>query len=577
MQSLSLFAQEPEEKIVVPSPEIIVPDFVGNFQLRDYQQEDADAVEAAWNNGKKAVVVRHATGLGKSVLLSELAGRMMRHGRVLVVVDVGSLARDLYKTILKHTGRTPGSLTGTFKSHHHNAQVVVATIQTLYAGKNSNEWYRYINPMEFSCLLIDETEGALADKYTEVINHFRNGNPNIKIAGASATPFRTDKKAMAELFDHAEQEPGPLNRDILWAVMNGWLVKPRQGFVHCALDFATLKVRKGKDGEKDYTDDQLEKLMLDQDEQQWRQMAKGIHEAAKGNQAIIMCPNSVKVAQQVAFHLCGEAQNDGIAHPVYGAQGDKADDLMAAFKRGEFQYIVSVKKLEKGFDYDKVRYAFMLRKTRSRRMYEQFVGRTVRPLVEIRDALNAEPSPEIRRKIIEDSAKPWSIVFDLVGVHPDAKDLGVIDILGTKLSEEVREHAKGNMLKSLGDPDKKKDEYDVGQEARNAFQEIKSEKELERERKMRSAIQVGGHVSIEYGDELGRAYPTSRPAKRVKGRGDSTPKQVKLLIAMGVQPETALSYNKRQAGKVIHEYKEKGTNPVWRRLNDWERMGNRVE
>lgn len=545
------------------------------FVLRDYQVEDVDAVMAAWEAGKRGVVVRQATGLGKAVCIAELAARMSARGRVMVVVDVGSLAKDLYRTILKHTGLAPGSLTGDFKSHQHNAPIVVATIQTLYAGGDGDEWHRDFDPLAFSCIICDEGEASIADKYSGVIRYFLEGNPDLKACALSATPFRTDGKGMANLYDHAEDEPGPLNRDILWSVMEGWLVKPRQGFVHCALDFSTLKLRKNADGEKDFTDDDIAALMMDQDEQQWRQMAEGIHKAADGKQAIVMCPNSVEVAKVVAYHLCGAADDSGAAHPVYGAQGEKADEVMDSFKRGEFQYLVSVKKLEKGFDYDAVRYMFLLRKTKSRRLYEQFLGRGTRPLMGIRAALNAEPDPEKRRAIIANSAKPWCCLFDLVGVHPDAKDLGVIDILGTKVSAAVRERAKRNMLAAPGPGSGAADAIDVGQEARKAQGELRREAEDKAERQKRRLVQVGATVEVEIGElgELGRAFagPMMKP-----GKVPATEKMVNLCIALGIPPARAVKFDKFQAGGVIGSHRKRGIEPDYRRVRQWERTGKRI-
>lgn len=563
MQAL-LWEQEAPDIIDVMTPAAQAPSRLMGFTLRDYQVEDVDAVMAAWESGATGVVVRQSTGLGKSVTIAEIAARMSTKGRVMVIVDVGSLAKDLYKTILKHTGEAPGSLTGEFKGHHLESQVVVATVQTLYAGDGGDEWFTEYDPKDFSAVIVDECEVSIADRYSQVINYFTGGNPDLKLVGLTATPFRTDKRGMINLYDYAEDEPGPLNRDILWAVMNGWLVKPRQGFVHCSLDFSTLKLRKSESGEKDYSDDDIAALMMDQDEQQWRQMAEGIHKAASGQQSIVMCPNSVEVAKVVSYHLCGAADSDKAALAVYGAQGHKkADEIMARFKRGEFQYLVSVKKLEKGFDYDEVRYMFLLRKTKSRRLYEQFLGRGTRPLVGIREALNNERDAAKRRQIIQESAKPWCVLFDLVGVHPSAKDLGVIDILGTKVHEEIRERAKKIMLDKDG-------EIDVGEEARKAASEIKSEREEEAQRQKRRLVQVKAEVHIEIGDELGRAY-SGKPAPSY--RSTASIKQINYLIALGVAPSQACRYGRGQAGAVITSLKKSNAQVNWLRLRQWERAG----
>lgn len=543
--------------------------------LRDYQTEDADAIVASWNDGKRGVMCRHATGLGKSVMIAELC-RRRTEGRVLVLVDVGSLAHDLHRTIIRHTGEVPGILTGGLKTHWPTSRIVVATVQSMYAGGDDPR-YKKMDASEFSTVLIDEAESSIADRFSETVKHFTEGNPAIKVAGLTATPFRTDGKGMIEMFDHASNEAGPLNRDVLWSVTNGWLVKPRQGFVHCELDFSTLKLRRQEDGDKDYSDDDIASLMSQQDEQQWRKMAESIHAAAQGKPSIVMCPNSVEIAKIVAYHLCGAAGSKDAAQPVYGAQGDEADDLMKAYKKGDFPYIVAVKKLEKGFDHDEVRCLFMLRKTKSRRMYEQFLGRGARPLVGIRPALNDEPDAEKRKAIIAASAKPYFVLFDLVGVHPSAKDLGVIDILGAKiLNEREREKVKKNQLEDgfCDEGELFKEPNDIGDDARKAREDVKAEIAAERraneeeERKRRAALEIKATTLVQITDDWGIHAVRQRMQLNPKAISE---KQMRLLVALGVDPKKAARFGKRQAGAVIQSCKERNVPVNWGRVNRWER------
>src|SRR5690606_31482902 len=126
-------------------------------------------------------------------------------------------------------------------------------------------------------------------------------------------------------------------------------------------------------------------------------------------------------------------------------------------------------------DADEVRYVFMLRKTRSRRLYEQALGRGTRPLVGIRDAISKAPDAESRRRIIAASGKPYMVMVDLVGVHDEAKDLGVIDILGGHLPTNLRERTKRKMTQ-----EKSPEAIDVGEVARQARDEMKQENEQKR-------------------------------------------------------------------------------------------------
>src|SRR4051812_214643 len=87
------------------------------FALRDFQRVDADEICAQWAIGNRHVLCVQATGLGKSLVAAELAGRKPLGSKALIVVDSTDLTKDLYRTVDRHLGRKPGILTGDFKEN----------------------------------------------------------------------------------------------------------------------------------------------------------------------------------------------------------------------------------------------------------------------------------------------------------------------------------------------------------------------------------------------------------------------------------------------------------------------------
>lgn len=478
------------------------------FTLRDYQREDADAVCSAWDAGKLHVLCVHATGLGKSVLASELARRKPHGKRALVVVDSSDLATDLFKTCHKHHGVKPGLITGDFKDNL-GAEVLVATKQCLCAGDR----YKLLPDVER--LIIDECESALANEYVAMVSHLLDRNQGVKVCGLTATPLPAGNRAISDLFAHAASEPGPLYRDLQWAYLNGWLVKPMQGILRCSMDFASLKVRKQESGEKDYSDKDIAKLMLQQDEREWLELAGGIYQISKGYTAIVVCPNSTEVADKLAGYIEGAARDDGsrgTAYAIHRKLGRRGSaDLMRRFKAGEFPVAVSVRMFEKGFDYDAVNMVVMVRRTKSLRLYTQVAGRGTRPLVGLRARLNAEPDPKERMRIIAEEPdehgrlKPSCVIVDCVGINDQAKDiLGVIDILGRGVSQDIKDRVRQYMIdrasKEPKEPNGKPPEeeetgIDVGDEARKAKRELRDE--WEREQRARVSAPVDVHFELE--------------------------------------------------------------------------------
>lgn len=561
-----------------PIPER-VPVMAQGFTLRDYQAADADEICTQWDSGNLRVLLVHSTGLGKSVMAAELVGRKPVGKRAMVVVDSTDLAMDLHRTIKKHTGLQPAMLTGQYKENL-SGEILVATKQCLCAGDK----YRSIDWTQFDRLVVDECEAALANEYLLMIAYVIEQNPNIKVAGMTATPLPAGDRAITDLFSHAATEPGPLYRDLQWSYLNGWLVKPMQGVLRCSLDFASLKIRKQESGEKDYSDKDIAKLMLDQDERQWLELAGGIYQIAQGHTAIVVCPNSTEVADKLAGYIEGfgrDSGKHGVAYAIHRSLGHRQSwDIMRRFKAGEFPIAVSVRMFEKGFDYDKVNMVIMVRRTKSLRLYTQIAGRGTRPLIGIRGQLSEESDPKERMRIIAESAKPHCVIVDCVGIDDDAKDiLGVIDILGRGVRDDIKERVRRMMLdrarkQEAGQPlgDGEEPGADVGDDARQAIVEEKEDFERERRAALSAKVDVSFRLDNARASREMRAVPLSKPK-----RGSSSAAQVKFLIALGCSPSVALDSSKRQAGAIISKYKSNGAEPDWRKLNRWERINGKIE
>lgn len=563
---------------------VTIPPIQRGYTMRDYQSADADEISRNWDAGNLHVLCVHATGLGKSVMAAELVKRRPEGTKALVVVDSTDLAMDLHKTIKQHTGEQPGMLTGEYKENL-SSKIIVATKQCLCAGDR----FRDIDFSNFDRLIIDECEAALANEYLLLIAHIIEEKPTIKICGMTATPLPAGNRAISDLFPHSANEPGPLYRDLQWAYLNGWLVKPMQGVLRCSLDFASLKIRKQASGESDYSDKDIAKLMMQQDERQWLELAGGIYQIAKGHTAIVVCPNSTDVADKLAGYIEGygrDAGQRGVAYSVHRSLGHRQSwDIMRRFKNGEFPIAVSVRMFEKGFDYDRVNMVIMVRRTKSLRLYTQVAGRGTRPLVGIRGQLSAEPDAKERMKIIAESEKPHCVIVDCVGIDDDAKNiLGVIDILGRGVRDDIKERVRRMMLDRarkqqaglpLGDGEEDnagQPGMDVGDDARQAIVDERDDKERER----RAALSA--KVDVSYSLDNARASRAQRVGTIDKPyRGNASAKQVKLAIALGCSPSVALACSKRQAGAIISKYSANNAKPDWRNVNSWEKHNGKIE
>jgi superfamily II DNA or RNA helicase len=519
---------------------------------RDYQAQDLAQV-LDLHKQHQSLIGWAATGLGKAVLLGMLAEHYAKSGRVMVLVDVAKLVYQLADTIERVTGEHPaiemaeqraeGSMLGA------SDRIVVSTVQSQYSGEEGRERYRRFNPDEFSAILLDECELFLAPKARSVVEWYRN-NPAVRIFGCTATPFRTDGVAMANLFNAVAFE-----RNILWGIDNGWLVRARQAFVHVSVDFSTLKVDKNSAGEADYSDADIAERIGN--EQTLIELAKGILHVAGDRKSIVVCP-TVATAQAVAHYL--EMEKAGAARCIYGELGDtEKSEIFDSHKAGEFQFLTSVMMLSKGYDDASIRAVFNCRKTRSKRLYTQVLGRGVRPWAGIVDGCNC---PEERKLRIAGSPKPDALMVNMVGIGDDVRDMTVLDVLGTP-DDAINLRAKQIMADD--------EEIDPAEAIEQAAHEVELEREVEairvdeaqrsldeadEARMLRRSVRVDAEIGVEWSDDL--RVGNSAGAMDLSALPDrASSKQVNYLVYLGVHRETAKGYSRRQASAVISSLKAK--------------------
>ena len=97
-------------------------------------------------------------------------------------------------------------------------------------------------------------------------------------------------------------------------------------------------------------------------------------------------------------------------------------------------------------------------------------------------------------------------------------------------------------------------------------------RQLQEEWEKRARVSADVDVSYDVGKST-KAKPVRVEAIE---RGDCSPKQAALLIAMGVHPQTALACGKKKAGAMISSYKERGVQADWELVREWERHNGRI-
>lgn len=486
---------------------------------RDYQTEAHEAVIESWGRVRSTLVVM-ATGTGKTVLFSHIAKTRVQAGRVLVIAHREELVSQAARKIEMVTGKMPDIDMANRRVRHdcmYASPFVVASVQSLQRRIDNYPMHK------FGTLIIDEAHHATAATYRKVFNRFMVDAPDSKVLGVTATPDRSDDRALGLVFDEVAYE-----MDLPRSIQTGWLTPIQQTVLTVkGLDFSGLHTRAG-----DFVPAELNQIM--EDEEPAHQIVTGIIEHSKQRQTIVFC-SSVKHAEMTTHILNRHLPNS--ARLVTGAtEGGLRREMFDDFRHRRFPFLVNVAVATEGTDVPGIEVVAVAQPTMSRARYMQMIGRGLRPLD---GTVDPHPTPESRLAAIAASAKPHCHVIDFTGNTGRHRLVTTADILGGDYSDAVRKAA----LKRAKDSS-----VDMSEALR-----IEHEKELERIRRAmekRKAIVAKAQYEARDHDpfSLFNDAPEGQDRK-LKAHEKPTEKQQAYLRKNGHKnPER---YTKRQASAII--------------------------
>jgi superfamily II DNA or RNA helicase len=182
---------------------------------------------------------------------------------------------------------------------------------------------------------------------------------------------------------------------------HGWLA-PIKYFVASIPDLSNVSLNKG-----DYSEDEAKKVM------ELAPIVDSYLQHANGKRGVCFCINvehSKSITHQ--YNLAGitAAHLDANCSKEYRAQ------ILNDFRTGKLKIIANVGIITEGFDFPDLEMVQLARPTKSLSMYLQMVGRVTRAEGGLVDRFEL---PEIRKKAIEASSKPFGLVLDNAGCWQD--------------------------------------------------------------------------------------------------------------------------------------------------------------
>lgn len=415
--------------------------------LRDYQQQAKEAIFKEWEEHSSTLIVC-PTGSDKTQIFASVI-KQVHPGRSIVIAHREELIWQARNRIEQVSGLSceveMAELSAT-TSLFSRTPVVIATVQTLNTGTAAGRRMGRFRPEDFSLVVVDEAHHAVADSYKNVLNYFRQ-NPRLKVLGVTATPDRCDEEALGQVFDTVA-----FDYEILDAIHAGWLVPVDQQFVQIKeLDFSGIRTTAG-----DLNGGDLAAVMEAENTMQ------GVASASIqiiGNRRSIVFTASVKQAEILSAIF--NRHREGMANWVCGfTNKEDRRAMLEQFATGKVQVICNCGVLTEGFDNPAVEVIVMARPTKSRALYAQMAGRSLRPLPGIVEDLQLA---EHRRGAIAASSKPAALLVDFVGNSGRHKLMTSADILGGKVSDAACERAI-NLAKKLGKPVRMDEALDAAEE-----------------------------------------------------------------------------------------------------------------
>lgn len=331
--------------------------------LRPYQREDIDDVTAAWARGVTRPAVVAATGLGKTVefstLLAEHLTRNPSH-RVLVLVhreELATQARNKVHSIAPHL--RPGRVQGT-RYNDVSSQVIIGSVPTLRNPKRRDQIHGV------GLVIADECHHAAAESWVEVMTHF-GCYAGLPTAGFTATMTRT-AGGLGDVWQ-AVVNNGGKGRDMLWGIRHGYLADVKGKRVQVPDLELTKRMGTGSG-----TNDAAGTAMVNADA--GPHIVKALAEFAPTSRPIIFAPN-VASATDFHEHLLGSGDPFGL---ILGTtKSAERERIFKGFKAGTIRGYVNAMVLTEGFDEPELDCAVIARPTQSSALYQQMVGRVLRP------------------------------------------------------------------------------------------------------------------------------------------------------------------------------------------------------
>jgi DNA repair protein RadD len=337
------------------------------MQLRPYQEEALSATMDYWQQGGVHPLVVMATGTGKSLTEAMLAVRLIADYPDLRVFSVTHVQELIEQNYLELCNIAPFASAGMYSAglgvRDMNRQIVFGGIASLYR--------RVAEIGHVDLLIIDEAHLIPRDAdtmYGVFITELMKINPDMRVVGFTATPYRTDSGRLDEgderLFDKIVYE-----YDIADGIRDGYLCRLVSKGLKTRFDLTDVHRRGG-----DFIASELQ-AACDKDEITRAAVAEIVEWGQDRRSWLAFC-----AGVEHAYHVAEEIRRHGVTCETITGDTPKGERrrLLEAYKAGDIQCITNNTILTIGFNSPRVDLIADLAPTLSTGRFVQKAGRGTR-------------------------------------------------------------------------------------------------------------------------------------------------------------------------------------------------------
>jgi len=363
------------------------------MKARPYQTEAIASIFDWFAAGHDAPLVVLPTGAGKSFVLAEFIRQAITSypdTRILVVTHVKELVEQDAAAIRRVWPHASVGIYSAGLGLRQFKPITVASIQSIY--KREAFYGR------FDLIIVDEAHlipHASTGMYRRLLEKSAEANPDVKLIGLTATPYRLDSGVLHQgdgaMFDGISYEANVA--DLITA---GYLC-PLTAQHGANVDLSGVRMVGGE-----FNLGQLGERMAAMELVQ-HHADLIIQRCAERNAWLIFCV-TVQHASAVAAAL--KVRGIPAAYVSGETPNDERDEIIGDFKAGRLRALVNCNILTTGFDHPATDAVVMLRPTMSPGLYVQMVGRGLRLHENKADCLVLDFGGNVRRHGFIDAVEP---------------------------------------------------------------------------------------------------------------------------------------------------------------------------